>query len=294
MNPTFTVVIPVHQGADCIGRAVKSVLAQEFDDFELVVIDDGSDDGSAAIARSAAAGDQRVRVVSQDNRGRSAARNEGARMGTATYLIFLDADDEARPHWLKRLWDAGARRNADVVICGEERTPTDGSPSEIIHPGHYGPMLGNLLGPYMPGMFAIAARLFHAVGGYAEDMSFGENFELALRVSRVAAETDFVALAVDEPLIVRHWKSDRLGYERARYDSARIMLERHRDLLSAHPSALSNQYAVLGVSAAKLGRRREAAAALCKAIVADPRRGRNYARLVRIAMPMRGAVQSAT
>jgi glycosyltransferase involved in cell wall biosynthesis len=287
MSPTFTVVIPVYRGADIVGRAVRSVLTQEFDDFELIVIDDGSDDDSVVAAVSAAAGDARARVESQPNKGRSAARNAGARMGTGTYLVFLDADDEARPQWLRRLWEAAESTHPDAIICGEERVPTDGTSPEIIHPTRYGPLLGNTLGPYMPGMFAIAASRFHAVGGYAEDLSFGENFELALRLSRASAGNALTAVGVDEPLIVRHWKADRAGYEQERYDSAKFMLSQHGDALRAHRSALSIQLSVLGVSAAKMGRRREAVVALCKAIAADPRRGRNYARLLRVAMPSR-------
>lgn len=89
--PAVSVVIPLFQTERYVAEAVRSVIAQTFPDFELIVVDDGSTDRGPAIVR--AISDVRVRVVSQANRGLSGARNTGIREARAPLIAFLDADD---------------------------------------------------------------------------------------------------------------------------------------------------------------------------------------------------------
>jgi glycosyltransferase involved in cell wall biosynthesis len=96
-NITFSVVIPNHNNGATLARAIESVLDQSFAAHEIIVIDDGSTDDSAAVA--ARFGD-RVRYVRQQNAGVSAARNHGARLATGNWLAFLDADDIYLPERL--------------------------------------------------------------------------------------------------------------------------------------------------------------------------------------------------
>ena len=95
-----SVVIPLYQTEAYIGAALASVLAQTFADFEVIVVDDGSRDRGPAIAR--AAGDARVRVVTQQNRGLAGARNTGISHATGNLIALLDADDLWAPEKLAR------------------------------------------------------------------------------------------------------------------------------------------------------------------------------------------------
>lgn len=99
-HPTFSVVIPAYQAAATIGDAVASVLDQEYADWEIVVVDDGSTDGTAETARAAAHSDPRVRVFSQENAGPAAARNAGSARASGRYVCRLDADDVYLPGYL--------------------------------------------------------------------------------------------------------------------------------------------------------------------------------------------------
>lgn len=102
--PRFSIVIPAYNRVDQIGRAIASCLAQTCPDFEIVVVDDGSRDGTADAVE--AMPDPRIRCIRQANAGASAARNAGAQAARGTHLAFLDSDDEFLPTKLKRLAEA--------------------------------------------------------------------------------------------------------------------------------------------------------------------------------------------
>lgn len=95
-NPTVSVIIPAYNRAPTLRAALDSVRQQDYQDWELIVVDDGSSDGTAAVADSL--GDSRVRVIRHEvNRGASAARNTGIRSARGRYIAFLDSDDAWLP-----------------------------------------------------------------------------------------------------------------------------------------------------------------------------------------------------
>ena len=95
-TPKISIIIPVYNAYDTLSAAVSSVINQSFQDWEMVIIDDGSSDDSLKLALSIASEDQRIRVIGQENRGVSQARNLGAEISRGSMLAFLDADDAWR------------------------------------------------------------------------------------------------------------------------------------------------------------------------------------------------------
>lgn len=95
---TFSVVIPVYNVSKYLRLCINSVLAQSYRDFEVILVNDGSTDGSGTICEEYTYRDNRVRVINQQNKGSSAARNVGISAATGDYVLFLDSDDYWKSH----------------------------------------------------------------------------------------------------------------------------------------------------------------------------------------------------
>jgi glycosyltransferase involved in cell wall biosynthesis len=97
--PFFSIILPTYNRASFLSRSIGSVLIQDFQDWELLIIDDGSTDHTKEIVNSF--NDQRIKYIYQENSERSAARNHGIKLATAEWICFLDSDDEYLQEHLK-------------------------------------------------------------------------------------------------------------------------------------------------------------------------------------------------
>jgi GT2 family glycosyltransferase len=123
--PLVSVIMPVYNGMATLERAVRSVQAQTFADWELLVVDDCSTDGSREAVASWAAVDPRIRpLCSAENRGPGAARNLGLRSARGEFIAYLDGDDEYDPQYLEHV--ARLRDKGDVLVFGYDFVQDDG------------------------------------------------------------------------------------------------------------------------------------------------------------------------
>lgn len=117
----LSIVVPVYNVREYLGACLDSLQSQDVRDVEIVVVDDGSTDGSARIARKRARSDPRIRVVSRPNGGLSAARNTGTAAATAPFLTFVDSDDLVLPHGFGAALDSLQRSDADFALLPYRR-----------------------------------------------------------------------------------------------------------------------------------------------------------------------------
>lgn len=123
-NPKISIVVPVYNvGATLLTACIESALAQTFNDFELILVDDASTDKSADICEAYTLTDPRVRLLRlESNRGLPGARNAGVEISRGEYLCFLDGDDRLHPSMLERLVGLASRCDAGIIGCGFKRT----------------------------------------------------------------------------------------------------------------------------------------------------------------------------
>lgn len=114
---TISIIVPIYNAEKYLCRCVDSILSQTYTDFELLLIDDGSNDNSAIICDEYEKKDSRVKVFHNQNQGVSKTRQFGIDRAQGEYTIHVDSDDWVEPNMLKELYSASTLSKADVVIC---------------------------------------------------------------------------------------------------------------------------------------------------------------------------------
>ena len=123
----FFFFFPIYNAAQSLERCLDSVCLQSFDDYEVIMIDDGSRDNSRAICEGYAEKDARFKLVYQENRGPSAARNTGLRMAEGRYLCFVDSDDYVSSDYLDQLYKKIETSGAEVIFFGYHNVNQNGN-----------------------------------------------------------------------------------------------------------------------------------------------------------------------
>jgi GT2 family glycosyltransferase len=190
MMVSVSVIVPVYNGERYIREMLESVFAQTYQDYEIICVDDGSNDASLAILNDYR---DRIKVVQQANMGQAGARNAGAKTGTGIYLAFLDQDDRWYPQKLERqVAILEANPEAVMVHCDmdwidEAGHVTQRSVVSATHrSAHKGVTMPQLVGwdPCIyPSTMLIRRVAFDRVGGFDPELrSYGEDIDLMLRL----------------------------------------------------------------------------------------------------------------
>jgi glycosyltransferase involved in cell wall biosynthesis len=201
--PKVSVIIPTYNRAQFLPRAIRSVQGQTFRDWELIVVDDGSIDGTQQLLRAWAD----MRVVSQPNRGVSAARNAGVRIASGEWIAFLDSDDEWRPEKLERQMECVANRPAIWIWHTDETWFRNGKllRQKAHHRKQGGLFFDRAVERCLisPSSVMIHRRLVERVGLFDESLPAAEDYDLWLRVTAFY-EVGFVP----EPLTIKHAEAE--------------------------------------------------------------------------------------
>jgi glycosyltransferase involved in cell wall biosynthesis len=264
--PPVSVVIPTYNRAPLLARSLRSVLGQSYGEFEVIVVDDGSTDGTAGVV--AGFDDPRLRYVAlARNAGAAAARNVGIRLARGKFLAFQDSDDEWVPSKLSKQMAAFGRGPAagpGVVYSDMQRVWRDGStaylPAPDVLPGRLvgGPERFYQVCDLGVQSAVIRREWLDAAGHFNEELPALEDLEMFIRLSRLCA---FERLR--EPL-VRYHDTQGLSKDRyAKWVSRRVILKLYyKELLTRNPAFLIREALWLGATwrraeRARRGRRRE-------------------------------------
>lgn len=198
-KPRVSVIIPTYNRGWIIREAIDSVMVQDYRDFELIVVDDGSTDNTPDILDSFR---DEIRVLRQENQGVSAARNRGLAAASGRFIAFLDSDDLWLPQKLLRQVEF-FNKNPDAQICQTEETWIRKGVRVNPKKRHKKPR-GMIFEPSLalclvsPSAVMIRASLFEKVGGFDETLPACEDYDLWLRIS-----SRYPVYLIDTPLIIK-------------------------------------------------------------------------------------------
>jgi glycosyltransferase involved in cell wall biosynthesis len=224
MNPQVSVIIPVYNRRAMVREAVDSVLAQTAASFELIVVDDGSTDGTGEdLAQLAVGRGETIRIEHTENRGPAAARNRGVATARAPLVAFLDSDDLWAPEKLERHLEF-MRANPCCAISQTNETWIRNE--RRVNPGmrhrkRAGDFFVDSLRTCLVSPSAVLMRkqLFDSIGGFDEDMRAAEDYDLWLRI-----QVEHEIGLLDEPMTTRRaGHPDQLSASTPAIDRFRIL-----------------------------------------------------------------------
>jgi glycosyltransferase involved in cell wall biosynthesis len=209
--PPISVLMGVYNGAPLVGRAVASVLAQTHGDLELVVVDDGSTDGTPDVL--AAVADPRLRVQRQAHAGLTRALNRALAVARGPLVARLDADDVALPERLARQL-AFLAAHDEVGLLGTAAREEDpgGGPARIVRPPTTDAALRRALiraNPFVHSSVMVRRELLERAGGYDERLAVAQDYDLWMRLARLTRMAN-----LSDVLVVRRLGARRVSVER--------------------------------------------------------------------------------
>jgi glycosyltransferase involved in cell wall biosynthesis len=247
MSPAISVILPVHNREDTLGRAIHSVLDQDFRDFELIVVDDGSKDKSAKVVEGFA--DARIRFIRlAENRGGNVARNEGLRAARAPLVAFLDSDDAYLPQKLERVVAIfGQRPKLDLLVDSFVKVQPPGSKPERVT--RRNPAIDDQE-KFKRALFtrqlwkatpSISIRREAAIraGMFDETLSRLQDFDFLIRAAAVAR-----CASTDEVLWVKYWDPVAISAQDTMISANVELVKRHPEYLATRAYRPGLAYAV--------------------------------------------------
>lgn len=120
-KPLISVIVPVYNVGKYVGRCLNSIIHQSYTNLEIIVINDGSTDNSLSVCEEYAAKDKRIKLITQENRGLSGARNTGLRNYTGEFVSFVDSDDWIHKNMIEYLYYVLIRHNSEMGLCASLR-----------------------------------------------------------------------------------------------------------------------------------------------------------------------------
>ena len=243
--PLVSVVMPVYNGEKYLAEAIESILAQTFTDFEFIIVDDGSQDRSAAIIRSYKARDERIRFIQLDlNKGISTCRNRAIEVARGKYFASMDCDDVSLPQRLQKQVEL-LEKQPEIGAVGTHAKAVDAD-LRYMHdrnpPARHARIIWEkcMGAPFVHTSLMMRLRCIRAVGGYDEKMRYSQDAEL---ITRLLGRTRFANIAERLLLYRLHGGQQTFDNNPKRRQDIRVMKTRLFERLFAEaPDDLIQRY----------------------------------------------------
>jgi glycosyltransferase involved in cell wall biosynthesis len=275
-QPLVSIILPTFNRATFLARSVVSVLQQDFDDFELLVIDDGSSDNTSEVLKKFSDSDSRLKTITlRRNQGAARARNVGLVNTAGLYIAFQDSDDEWLPRKLGSQVALISEEPNDVGIVYGDLIIVDGVANKRLKAPDFRPEDGIIYGKALEyGVWGLGIQTsvvrrecFSAVGGFDERLRRYIDLEFFIRLSE-----KYKFYRMDEALV--RWHKDARGRIsedlEALLEAQKTIVSKYGKILSVYPKKLAIHYCALAKTLNFLNRRAEAREYVKKALRCDP------------------------
>lgn len=229
-DPLVSILIPAFNAERYVSPCVESVLSQEYGKLEVIVVDDGSSDGTLeALSRY-----KNIKVITQSNQGACAARNQALGAARGTYIKFLDADDFLHPGAIRSQVDAIQRLNSISIVYGDYSILREGAVktvSNVVIQQDSEQLAQLVMANLMTSTPLHRKNLLDKVGGF--DVRFKSGQEWNLHVRLAALGTQFVYHPQEIYMHRVHFSEDRISIKR-RKSPSRLEYEKQKMLMTLH------------------------------------------------------------
>lgn len=254
-EPLISVIIPTHNRASLLPRAIKSVLNQTYRNFEIIVVDDGSTDGTIDKLKMQFPGNPHIKLFQVNpNKGAQHARNLGIKKASGEWITFLDSDDEYLPEKLSVCINKAIESNSPIIHC--ECLVKKGNNDTVLFnvPSYQGKALRDLLklpGPVFPGLMA-KKECFTSIGYLDENIVSYQEWDTSIRLAE-----QFCFAFEPTPLFIYHChEGETISKDMLREVQGWLQIvTKHKGLIikQCGRDALANHYKIIAQKFAQLG-----------------------------------------
>jgi len=270
-NPTVSVIIPTYNRAYLVGRAIKSILNQTYLDFEIIIIDDGSEDNTDEVVNNFS--DNRIRYIKlEKNTGAAAARNRGINEAKGDFIAFQDSDNEWLPEKLKKQMDIFEKLPSNIGVLYSKVLRIKGDEKTLIPSDKIMKKEGDLYEDLIKKNFIdlptaiVRKECLEKIGLFDESLPRLQDWELWIKISN-----KYHFKYIDEPLVnAYHMKDSLTGSPKFYCIALEIILDRHLDDFKKYRKILARYYIDLGHNLFYLGYKEKARKYLLKAFITYP------------------------
>jgi glycosyltransferase involved in cell wall biosynthesis len=279
----ISIITPTYNREVLIKTTIQSILDQTYTNWELIIVDDGSTDNTEQALQPYLT-DSRITYVKKHNSGQADSLNVGVSHAKGEFIVFLDSDDEAYPNWLE-VASPNLKEDTGIFCAAAMRKFPDGT---IIKED-----LGDfrLFGKHWKlkftcGSLFIKRSVFLAIGGYDAELKANIQTDLGYRLLSYLQTTSLKVVVLNEYLMqINAHDGDRIrnNWKKRRDGSIQFINKHYKFIAENDPQEISNIYSSIAFSSYKLKARGESVKFLLKAIRHNPKRGINYARILKYA-----------
>ncbi len=279
----ISIITPTYNRADLVQTTIKSIQAQTFTDWELILVDDGSTDNTRQAVQPYLT-DKRIRYIHKNNTGQASSLNFGVGYAKGDFIVFLDSDDEAYPNWLETV-SPHLKPDVAIACSGAIRKLLDGTMIEegLSDYKLYGKTYRLKL---TCGSLFLKRDVFNAIGGYDADLRSAIQTDLGYRLIAYLRTTHYKTVAIEQNLVqinIHAGERIRTNWNKRREGSIQFLHKHFTFILKNDKREIASICSTIAFSSYKLKKKSEALRYLLMAIKYHPSRGVNYLRAVKYA-----------